>query len=425
MNSRSSARSGLLRGIIPVLLPALTLSSSVFGWAQPTHLMIGHEIAMQDALPQEVYSREFVISNNSPDIFAINGPEFAHGDYRFAAILLELAGTNAQQRAYAFGWTAHIAADLVVHSRFPSSSWVSDAIEELGMACSLYRLKPEFQEPANEVVFGYYPDLLVEASELYVERYQSGSVFEREVLDRSARILALAMLAEKFIINSPLLSTWAQRFEPDSGVEETYDDAVALALQQVRALGAGELSFVEASRTTVSPSQGAAVICFARLGEMLQSRGLAALSRSRSGDLVTFSGTLLCDEQSLDDSLAVSLFRDSGLPWQPSPAGDSSTGLETKDWTSGLNLSIYPNPFNNACRIDLASDVFVDNVRVRVLNLSGQQVRLLYQGGLSPGVKTLTWNGINGRGGHAASGVYFVQISAEGGSLSSKILLLK
>ena len=80
----------------------------------------------------------------------------------------------------------------------------------------------------------------------------------------------------------------------------------------------------------------------------------------------------------------------------------------------------YPNPFNPSTRISYALPRAA-NVKLVVYNLLGQAVATLVDGQRAPGQHELSWNA-----GNLSSGVYFLQLKADGKSmLSRKMMLLK
>ncbi len=84
----------------------------------------------------------------------------------------------------------------------------------------------------------------------------------------------------------------------------------------------------------------------------------------------------------------------------------------------------YPNPFNPETIVPFALPQ-AGEVRVAVYNILGQEVTLLIQGHREAGFHRVVWNGKDLFGRSLASGVYFVQMTADGFSGVRKMLLLK
>jgi len=84
----------------------------------------------------------------------------------------------------------------------------------------------------------------------------------------------------------------------------------------------------------------------------------------------------------------------------------------------------YPNPFNPSTMIDYKLPTAA-NVELVVFNELGQRVATLVRGLTPPGQHQAFWNGCNGRGEPAASGVYLYRLTAGDFTQSRKMLLLK
>ncbi|NIO28947.1 MAG: T9SS type A sorting domain-containing protein, partial [Candidatus Latescibacteria bacterium] len=85
----------------------------------------------------------------------------------------------------------------------------------------------------------------------------------------------------------------------------------------------------------------------------------------------------------------------------------------------------YPNPFNpvTTLRYDVPSPGSV--VSIVIYNIKGQAVKRLMNQYKAPGFHSIAWNGKDDRGESVASGIYFVQMKAEGFRQTRKLVLLK
>lgn len=85
---------------------------------------------------------------------------------------------------------------------------------------------------------------------------------------------------------------------------------------------------------------------------------------------------------------------------------------------------VYPNPFNAqaAIRYQVAGR---GAVRVSVRDGQGRIVRQLVDQIQDPGVWTAPWDGRDGAGQEAASGVYFCEVEVTGQRWTGKLLLLR
>ncbi len=84
----------------------------------------------------------------------------------------------------------------------------------------------------------------------------------------------------------------------------------------------------------------------------------------------------------------------------------------------------YPNPFNPSTTInfDVARDGFV---RLLIYDNSGKAVRTLVNGRESAGRYSAVWDGKDEAHNPVASGLYICRLTADGRSLSRKLLLLR
>jgi uncharacterized protein YoaH (UPF0181 family) len=84
----------------------------------------------------------------------------------------------------------------------------------------------------------------------------------------------------------------------------------------------------------------------------------------------------------------------------------------------------YPNPFNP--QTEIAYSLPVDSrVKLTILNIQGQKIRVLVDEYQTAGTKKVIWDGCDEKGESVASGVYFYLIQAGPYSVSNQMVLLK
>jgi flagellar hook assembly protein FlgD len=84
----------------------------------------------------------------------------------------------------------------------------------------------------------------------------------------------------------------------------------------------------------------------------------------------------------------------------------------------------YPNPFNpvTTIRYELSRE---GHLKLRVVNLLGQQIATLYNGLQSEGFHEITWTGRDAFGRNASTGIYFLVLETEDRTHHRKMLLIK
>jgi hypothetical protein len=94
--------------------------------------------------------------------------------------------------------------------------------------------------------------------------------------------------------------------------------------------------------------------------------------------------------------------------------------------TGGVTIEAnHPNPFNPSTSIALALDQGRD-VRLEIYDARGRLVRVLHDGALSAGRHELVWDGRDGTGRSAASGVYLARVAGQDGpGASHRMTLVK
>jgi len=106
------------------------------------------------------------------------------------------------------------------------------------------------------------------------------------------------------------------------------------------------------------------------------------------------------------------------LPFE-STSIDVRQNLPTKDFL----ITNYPNPFNNSTSIIIeTADASV--VDVSVVNILGQKVETLYEGGLEAGRLILNWNAKSSSN-ELSTGVYFVVVKSDEITRIKKMIMLK
>ncbi len=102
----------------------------------------------------------------------------------------------------------------------------------------------------------------------------------------------------------------------------------------------------------------------------------------------------------------------------------AAPGGAVPDRDAILAVGNYPNPFNptTTVRFALASE---QPVRVAVLNLAGELVRILAEGAHGPGQHEVTWDGRDRAGRALASGTYLLNLQTPVASESRKLTLVR
>lgn len=103
---------------------------------------------------------------------------------------------------------------------------------------------------------------------------------------------------------------------------------------------------------------------------------------------------------------------------------DVSAAPEAEIGRSVLLLQNHPNPFHSTAKISFYLPR-AEKVSLRVLDVSGRVVRTLVGGGIEPGWKRLEWDGRDGAGHEAASGVYFYVLETQETKLVRRMTILR
>lgn len=115
------------------------------------------------------------------------------------------------------------------------------------------------------------------------------------------------------------------------------------------------------------------------------------------------------------------VFRESEASTGSQSAENQQAEAKPAKVTLGPN---YPNPFNLETTFEYYLPVG-GKTTIRIFNLRGQLVRILADAYQKAGVKTVRWDGRDGKGQEVASGVFFIRLQAGNTKFSRKITLQK
>ena len=93
---------------------------------------------------------------------------------------------------------------------------------------------------------------------------------------------------------------------------------------------------------------------------------------------------------------------------------------------SGIDLvGNYPNPFNPSTNIFYFVQNDYDAVTIKILDLLGREIKVLYNGFDSKGYYEINWDGTNSSGEEIGSGIYFIDAHVGKKHSYKKIMKLK
>ena len=85
----------------------------------------------------------------------------------------------------------------------------------------------------------------------------------------------------------------------------------------------------------------------------------------------------------------------------------------------------YPNPFNPSTNIFYYVENDFENISIKILDLLGREVKVLYEGQNMPGYYEIKWDGTNTYGEQIGSGIYFIQANLGKSKIYKKVMKLK
>jgi hypothetical protein len=91
---------------------------------------------------------------------------------------------------------------------------------------------------------------------------------------------------------------------------------------------------------------------------------------------------------------------------------------------SSLNLTSYPNPFNNSVAISYSLPAG-GNYQLMIYDILGRRIRTLFEGYRSPGPGAVIWDATDDGHSGVASGTYFARLQGQNSANNIKLFLLK
>jgi flagellar hook assembly protein FlgD len=89
-----------------------------------------------------------------------------------------------------------------------------------------------------------------------------------------------------------------------------------------------------------------------------------------------------------------------------------------------FDFQLHPNPTN--CKTNIYFNIKSNsNIELKVFNISGQLVDLLFNNICSAGQYYLTWEGIDLEGKKVSTGLYLIRLSINGTSIIKKLIIIK
>ena len=85
----------------------------------------------------------------------------------------------------------------------------------------------------------------------------------------------------------------------------------------------------------------------------------------------------------------------------------------------------YPNPFNPLTNIDVQLKQSGGNIRLSIVDISGNEIKVLANNNIPAGVKSFQWDSKDRNGKPVPSGVYFYHLETSSFKTSKKMILIK
>ena len=142
--------------------------------------------------------------------------------------------------------------------------------------------------------------------------------------------------------------------------------------------------------------------------------GSGGMVKSVNSDNIEMSGIVgqsAIEKVSSEDSESLVVYQGFWVP-EPETPGD----VEDMDLAvNALNLSNYPNPFSTQTTIKYELET-ASNVTLRIYDIMGNVIKVLYSGEQPDGVHEVLWNASNVKGLEIGSGSYIFEIEVKANS---------
>jgi hypothetical protein len=90
-----------------------------------------------------------------------------------------------------------------------------------------------------------------------------------------------------------------------------------------------------------------------------------------------------------------------------------------------MSMKLYPNPFGSKVTIECNFSQIPDNYQFKIYDLQGRIVsNMSFENPASSTVRH-TWQGIDNQGKLVSNGIYFIELFAEGESVTKRVVSLK
>ena len=102
------------------------------------------------------------------------------------------------------------------------------------------------------------------------------------------------------------------------------------------------------------------------------------------------------------------------------------SGVEEEELVSGKELlsRVYPNPFTSSTRIKYSLPI-KSKVSIKVYNIVGQEIAVLFNGIKESGNYELEWRGVDNKGALLPKGIYFLMIETASAKAREKIIIIR